>query len=145
MEGNLSEFSDRYLACKARVDELNVALKDANADKDAAEDALVSAMVAAGVTGFKTDDGVGISAVRKKQYSCPAEQKDALYKALRDAGMEYMFSVPAATLNKFAKDRAEQNGGVLDGPFAELMKLYDDEVGLTVRDFKKWKGGGSGD
>ena len=141
MAGNLSEFSDRYLAARARVDSLNDMLKDANADKTAAEDALVDAMMAAGVTSVRTDDGVGLTAVRKKQYSCPAENKDALYKALRDAGMEYMFSVPAATLNKFAKDRAEANGGELDGPFADLLKLYDEEVGVQVRDFKKWKGG----
>ena len=145
MAGNLSHFSDRYLAARARIDELNEDLKDATADKDTAEKALVDAMVAAGVTSFRTDDGVSLLAVRKEQYSCLAENKDALYKALRDAGMEYMFSIPAATLNKFAKDRAEQNGGKLDAPFAELMRLYDDKVGVTVRDFKKWKGGGADD
>lgn len=141
MEGNLSEFSDRYLAARARVDAMNDMLKEATAERDAAEEALVDAMVNAGVTGFKTDDGVGVSAVRKAQYSCPAENKDALYAALRAQGLDYMFSVPAATLNKFAKDRAEQNGGELDGPFAELLKPFE-KVGLTVRDFKRWKGGG---
>ena len=141
MDGNLSEFSDRYLAARARVDAMNDMLKEATAERDAAEEALVDAMVNAGVTGFKTDDGVGVSAVRKAQYSCPAENKDALYAALRAQGLDYMFSVPAATLNKFAKDRAEQNGGELDGPFAELLKPFE-KVGLTVRDFKRWKGGG---
>lgn len=141
MEGNLSELSDRYLAARARVDAMNDMLKEATAERDAAEEALVDAMVNAGVTGFKTDDGVGVSAVRKAQYSCPAENKDALYAALRAQGLDYMFSVPAATLNKFAKDRAEQNGGELDGPFAELLKPFE-KVGLTVRDFKRWKGGG---
>ena len=141
MAGNLSDFSDRYLAARARAEEASEALKDANAEKAEAEKALVDAMTAAGITSIKTDDGVGLTAVRKKQYSCPAEQKDALYALLREQGMEYMFSVPAATLNKFAKDRAEANGGELDGPFAELLKLYDEEVGVTVRDFKKWKGG----
>jgi hypothetical protein len=140
MQANLSEFSDRYLAARARCDEISEQLKDANAECDAAEEALVDAMVNAGVTGFKTDDGVGISATRKAQYSCPAENKDALYAALRQQGMEYMFSVPAATLNKFAKDRAEQNGGELDGPFVDLLKPFE-KVGLQVRDFKKWRGG----
>lgn len=143
MGANLSGFSDRYLAARARVDELNDALKEANAEKDAAEEALVDAMVNAGVTSIKTADGVGISAARKAQYSCPAENKDALYAALRAQGMDYLFSVPAATLNKFAKDMAEQNGGELDGPFADLLKPYE-KVGLTVRDFKKWGGGGNG-
>jgi len=138
MEINLSGFSDRYLAARARVDELNDALKDANAEKDAAEEALVDAMVTAGVTGFKTDDGVGISAIRKAQYSCPAEKKDALYAVLRAQGMEYMFSVPAATLNKFARDLAEQNGGLLAEPFDALLQPYE-KVALQVRDFKRWK------
>ena len=140
MEGNLSEFSDRYLACKARVDALSDMLKDANVDKDAAEEALVDAMVNAGVTGFKTDDGVGISAVRKAQYSCPAESKDALYKVLREQGMDYLFSVQTQTLNKFAKDMAERNGGVLDEAFVGLLSPFE-KVGLQVRDFKHWKGG----
>lgn len=141
MGANLSRFSDRYLAARARVDELNDALKEANAEKGAAEKALADAMTLAGVTSIKTDDGVGLTAIRKKQYSCPAENKDALYAALRERNMDYLFSVPAATLNKFAKDMAEQNGGALDEPFAELMKLYDEEVGVQVRDFKKWGGG----
>lgn len=139
MEVNLSEFSDRYLAARAQCDALSAQLKEANAACDAAEEALVDAMVNAGVTGFKTEDGVGISAVRKAQYSCPAENKDALYAALREQGMEYMFSVPAATLNKFAKDRAELNGGLLDAPFDELLSPFE-KVGLQVRDFKRWRG-----
>ncbi|NLT17303.1 MAG: hypothetical protein GXY11_06755 [Clostridiales bacterium] len=140
-QGKLSVFSDYYLTCKARVDELNDALKQANAEKDAAEQALVDAMVNAGVTGFKTDDGVGISAVRKAQYSCPAEKRDELYAALRAQGLDYLFSVPAQTLNKFAKDRVEQEGG-LDEVLVELLVPYE-TVGLQVREFKRWKGGGS--
>ena len=139
MEGNLAEFSGRYLAARARVDELNSALKDANAHKATAEEALVDAMVNAGVTSFKTDDGVGIRAQRDAYWSCTAEQKDALYAALRADGKDYMFSVPAATLNKFANDMIESQGEI-KGPFTDLLKPFE-KVGVRVDGFKKWKGG----
>ena len=142
MAGNLSEISDRYLAARALVDELNDALKDAKADKDAAEKALVDAMVSAGITSFKTEDGVGLRAQREERWSCPAENKDALYAVLREnPDLQRMFVVQPQTLHRFAKDMAERNGGKLEEPYADLLKLYDEEVAVRVDGFKKWKGG----
>lgn len=142
MGGNLAEFSDCYLAARARVDELNVALKDAKEEKDAAEEALVDAMMAAGVASIKTDDGVALRVQREAHWSCRAENRDALYAALRELNVPSMFTVLPATLNRFAKDRAALNGGKLDGPFADLLKVYDEDVGVRVDGIKKWKGGG---
>jgi len=142
MEVNLSELSDLYLEARARVDALNDALKDAKAEKDAAEKALVDAMVSAGVTSFKTADGVGLRMQREERWSCPAENKDALYAVLREnPDLQTMFVVQPQTLHRFAKDMAERNGGKLEEPYADLLRLYDDQVAVRVDGFKKWKGG----
>jgi hypothetical protein len=139
MAGNLSELSDRYLAARARVDELNDALRAAREAKDAAEEALVDAMVDAELTGFKTEDGVGISVMRKAEWSCPAENRDALYNILREEGRYELFSVSPQTLNRFAKDMIE-SGGELRYPFSELLEPYE-RVGVQVREAKRWRGG----
>ncbi len=139
MEGNLSDFSGRYLAARVRVDALNDMLKDANAEKAAAEQALVDAMVTAGVTSFKTDDGVAIRVQRDSYWSCPVEHKDALHAALRELNVPSMFTVPPATLTKFANDMIESRGEI-KGPFADWLTSWD-KVGVRVDGFKKWKGG----
>ena len=144
MEGNLSKFSDRYLAARARVDELNGDLKDANAERADAEKALIDAMMAAGITSFKTEDGVGLRAQRDAHWSCPAEHKDALYAALRaDPDLQRMFTVQSQTLNKFAKDMIVSRGEIIE-PYAEWLEPYDPPV-IRVDGFKKWKGGGADD
>jgi len=140
MEVNLSELSDLYLEARARVDALNDALKDAKAEKDAAEKALVDAMVNAGVTSFKTADGVGLRMQREERWSCPAENKDALYALLRqNPDLESMFTVSPQTLHRFAKEMVEQHGA-LEPPYADLLRLYDDQISVRVDGFKKWKG-----
>lgn len=142
MNSNLAELSNRYLEARARVDALKQELKDASAEKDLVEQALIDAMVDAGITSFKNGDGVGLRMQRDEYWSCPPENRDKLYALFRsDPDLQSMFTVNSQTLNRFAKDRAEQNGGVLDEPYASLLKLYDEKFSVRVDGFRKWKGG----
>lgn len=139
MDENFLDLADRYLAARARVEALNAELKQATTEKDAAEIALVDAMVFAGVTGFKTADGVGLRAQRDYRWSCPAEHRDALYAELRKhPELQFMFTVQPQTLQRFAKDMFETHGEIPE-PYSQWLTVYE-PVSIRVEGFKNWKG-----
>ncbi len=133
---NLFLLADQLHSLRVEKDEYTALLKAVNADIDTVEGELREAMTQAECPSFTRGDKM-FSLTITTRWFAEADNKEALYAALRKNGYDHLFTVNAKTLGAFVRELVrdtEDDNGETHVPdwLAGLVKSFDD-VGVTMR------------
>jgi phage host-nuclease inhibitor protein Gam len=108
-----ADIASRYSELKDQKKELEEKIKAMNAELEACSQILVDRLETDGTSSFKLTNGTSFF-IKDDPYSS-VQDKPALYKYLKENGMEDLFSVNYQTLSAIMKERLENGEELLPG------------------------------
>jgi len=132
MSEEMFKLSDELKVFKDTKRTQEEALKKTNAAILEVETALIDEMVSAEISSFKRN-GQGFSLVIQSYPQAEPEQKDLLYKELKERGYEHLFTINHQTLTSTLKEMITENDEQLPGWLEGLVKTFEK---ASIRIFK---------
>ena len=132
MSEEMFKLSDELKVFKDTKRNQEEALKKTNATILEVETALIDEMVSAEISSFKRN-GQGFSLVIQSYPQAEPEQKDLLYKELKERGYEHLFTINHQTLTSTLKEMITENDEQLPGWLEGLVKTFEK---ASIRIFK---------
>lgn len=124
MEQKIFELSDELKELRDIKKAQEEDLKKTSAQIAEIETALIDEMVVEEISSFKRN-GQGFSLVVQNFPQAQPEQKDVLYKELKERGYEHLFSINHQTLTSTLKEMINENGDEIPKWLDGLIKIFE--------------------
>lgn len=124
MEQKIFELSDDLKALRDIKKAQDEEMKKTNTQIAEVETALIDEMVVEEISSFKRN-GQGFSLVVQNYPQAEPEQKDVLYKELKDRGYEHLFTINHQTLTSTLKEMITENDDAIPEWLDGLIKIFE--------------------